>query len=136
VDHLSAHGGVTYSDFIKASDCQCDLPIDEMGWWIGFDCGHYMDYIPFMKASYPDADKSQYRDFNYVLTECKNLADQMAVLDGWPHSFHIAGPDEVICWCEENINNEWAFIEEFSAIGLKDDRDVFLFKLRWFNTES
>ena len=74
------HGGLTY--------CQAELD----GWWIGFDCAHTFDIVPSMellyahdedmikiRAKYPFSSvwKRSYKNINFVIEECKKLAEQM-----------------------------------------------------------
>lgn len=46
---LEVHGGITYAG--KAKPPYCMVPDEEYsklsdGWWIGFDCAHYLDLLP------------------------------------------------------------------------------------------
>lgn len=73
---LSVHGGITFSGTFR----------DEDGWWIGFDCGHYMDSMPGMQAllrprlNMPFQDTPEtYRTSGYVRLQCKELAKQIDV---------------------------------------------------------
>jgi hypothetical protein len=56
----NVHGGLTYS------------AKGEFGWTVGFDCGHFGDYVPGLTGW----NSGTYRDINYVIVECKRLADQ------------------------------------------------------------
>lgn len=76
------HGGITFGEYDN-----------EKQYWIGFDCGHLGDIVPSMElmrkeykiAMPPYLEKfknspifnSTYRNLNYVIEECKNLADQV-----------------------------------------------------------
>lgn len=65
INNILVHGGITYSG---------DRKKDGSIWW-GFDCGHAGDVSPFLETSaFPDAI---YRDKEYVIEECKNLARQI-----------------------------------------------------------
>jgi hypothetical protein len=87
-----AHGGLTYSGFCQEgieSHTICHVPgpgEPEKVWWVGFDCGHYMDVSPRMLA-HPGYSSSIYLDsspgftvtykpFGYVKQECAQLAHQ------------------------------------------------------------
>lgn len=53
---VSCHGGLTYSESYLVDQTDDDI------WWIGFDCGHYMDGYDLEKAKelfaeYPDTIK-------------------------------------------------------------------------------
>jgi hypothetical protein len=54
------HGGLTYS------------AKGEFGWVVGFDCAHFSDYVPGLTGW----NGGTYRDIDYVIAECKRLADQ------------------------------------------------------------
>jgi len=103
------HGGLTYSDGCHEHDDPargvCHVP--EPGrpadvWWLGFDCGHFMDQSPGMdallrrvraehppspeltalearlEATTPDWMRDTYRDLEYVRGEVTRLAAQLA----------------------------------------------------------
>jgi hypothetical protein len=89
---VDVHGGLTFAD-----TCQNDAPevegichVPEPGrpadvWWLGFDCGHFMDFMPGLYArerhlglpALQFADEL-YRDLAYVRGECASLARQLA----------------------------------------------------------
>jgi hypothetical protein len=93
---VDVHGGLTYAD-----SCQEEGPEDrrvchvlEPGrpddvWWLGFDCGHYMDLSPGVAAFERELGLGErldfeglrpvYRDMAYVRTEVMNLAKQLAL---------------------------------------------------------
>ena len=62
LDHIDCHGGLTYSktqeEFTK----------------IGFDCAHYMDYMPYTPFHFGD---EVYRNMTYVKKECMKIVDQL-----------------------------------------------------------
>lgn len=71
------HGGLTFAE----SDTDCGKGGEDNAWWLGFDCGHYMDA--------PDPDLPGYnkhlallsthgtiRTTEYVAAECQKLAEQ------------------------------------------------------------
>ncbi len=85
---FDVHGAITYSDFFG-----------EVGFMIGFDCGHTGDLIPSMEPmreeinltmkkdyanafnGHPSLDKifqRTYRDIPCVIQECKKLAEQVS----------------------------------------------------------
>src|SRR5262245_60814744 len=46
---LNVHGGLTYSDHCSGHICHTPaLGEPDTVWWLGFDCGHLLDYIPGM----------------------------------------------------------------------------------------
>lgn len=91
---LEVHGGITF-----AGDSLSDL--DPKLWWFGFDCGHAGDYAPgrtdtseiqtAIISSMPEELRStmfdilrhgtnhetNYRDQQYVVSECQSLASQL-----------------------------------------------------------
>jgi hypothetical protein len=68
---FTAHGGITFSG-------EWD---DDGKWYIGFDCSHSNDYLPAyvaMTEGMAELMKNNvYRDLDYVLEECINLANQI-----------------------------------------------------------
>jgi hypothetical protein len=79
------HGGLTFAGHWS----------DEGPWWLGFDCGHFMDRMPAMDArlreihktrpDFPDMPevmgwRQEYRDLAYVVDEVTQLAAQLAAL--------------------------------------------------------
>lgn len=96
------HGGLTYAHACQETSDPghgiCHIPAPGRPaevWWFGFDCAHFMDYMPAMAARLaelraerptspprPDALVSveQYRDLGYVVAEVTQLAAQLARL--------------------------------------------------------
>ena len=108
------HGGLTFADA-----CMEDLPegegvchMPEPGrpadvWWLGFDCGHFMDVSPGLearmrqlRADHPDLQREHerlremvdgpvwhdvYRDLGYVRGEVARLAEQLADITAGSH---------------------------------------------------
>jgi hypothetical protein len=65
---VEVHGGLTFAD---EGDGKRRL---KGYWWIGFDCGHSNDYIPFLG---PPRKYLRYRNIKYVTNELKKLARQL-----------------------------------------------------------
>lgn len=65
---LDVHGGVTFAGHDKDDK-------DDGVWWIGFDCAHAFDVIPYMPIMMLQGAK--YRDFTYVSGEVEKLARQL-----------------------------------------------------------
>ena len=66
---VEVHGGLTYSGECAGVICHKT----EKLWWFGFDCAHYMDFIPtFCKIG-----KDIYRDQRYVTEQTMSLAEQL-----------------------------------------------------------
>jgi hypothetical protein len=66
---LRVHGGITFSDFRE----------DGL-FYYGFDCGHAGDLMPGMlqyHAELPSHLRGVYRDQQYVVSECQQLATQL-----------------------------------------------------------
>ena len=65
---VRVHGGVTFGRAVHNE------------WILGFDCGHGGDLIPRMRQVLPLGmglfENEIYRDFDYVSSECKRLAEQ------------------------------------------------------------
>jgi hypothetical protein len=96
---VSVHGGLTFSDGCahgpeESSICHVpDLGEPDNVWWLGFDCGHYDDLCPSMRARerqrYEETGDplwlpvvspygETYRDLEYVRAETARLAEQLA----------------------------------------------------------
>jgi hypothetical protein len=75
---LDVHGGVTYAD---TADNLGEFP--EVLWTIGFDCGHYLDLIPFMYNRYVQGpgewrgQRETYKNMDFVIGQCQHLIDQL-----------------------------------------------------------
>ena len=64
---IDVHGGLTYSKNHKPN---C-LP--DGYWWLGFDCCHVGDYVPY--ASYCLTYEGEtFKDLEFVVNECERLA--------------------------------------------------------------
>lgn len=71
---LFVHGGLTYSSHGE----EPLLPLDNEGWWFGFDCAHAGDLLPLC-SFIPDhlEDHGTYKDIDFVKKECEKLASQL-----------------------------------------------------------
>lgn len=80
------HGGLTYANKCSGEICHAAEPGEpDDVWWLGFDCAHYQDYIPAMRArdrarGWGDRGCDTYRNLPYVETECTDLAKQLAAM--------------------------------------------------------
>ena len=75
----SVHGGLTYSG--ESFD-------DLGGWWLGFDCAHYGDFVPGYDGKMRELKLDGgaiYRELAWVREECVHLAQQAkeAEVKGW-----------------------------------------------------
>ena len=59
---ISVHGGLTFSGGFFGED-----------WWIGFDCAHFNDQVPFLKMS----DRDTYRDVGFCKGELEKMINQL-----------------------------------------------------------
>ena len=64
---IDVHGGLTFSGRLTSAKRQ--------GWWLGFDCGHAGDHIPYFPSL---GDGGTYRYFAYVTAEVIGLAAHLA----------------------------------------------------------
>jgi|SRR5208337_1329848 len=64
-DFIKVHGGITYSRREKN------------GWWIGFDCAHCDDFLPFYKNLNFNFEEMTYKNVKYVIDQCTFLAQQV-----------------------------------------------------------
>lgn len=68
---IEVHGGITWANHFP--ELQDGL------WYIGFDCAHYMDLMPFMSLRDPALwarTGATYKDFEYVKSQIKNMVHQ------------------------------------------------------------
>lgn len=90
---VGVHGGLTYGGLCQVSDdpsdgvCHIRQPDRPEVYWLGFDCGHFMDYMPglasreeLMGLSSGIWKNSHYRTVDYVIDEVQALALQLAAL--------------------------------------------------------
>lgn len=86
---VEVHGGLTFADVcMEGSNAERGVcHVAEPGrpehvWWLGFDTGHAWDLAPAYEMRYPSLrllrESRAYRDLNYVKTECRDLARQLA----------------------------------------------------------
>lgn len=62
-EQIECHGGITYTGGMKEIDS---------GWWIGFDCAHFGDFVPA-----DPVDFGIWRDEMYVTEELHSIVDQL-----------------------------------------------------------
>jgi hypothetical protein len=100
---LEVHGGLTFSDTCRPSEagpqygiCHIEQPgRPDPVWWLGFDCGHFMDKMPGMLAVLDRAGvddpmddptgvlgRSMYKTMEYAIFNCTALARQLAEVSG------------------------------------------------------
>ena len=91
--YFNVHGSLTFSNDYP------DYPVESNLWWLGFDCGHYMDgkdlelmekywgddpkiqrKIEIEKEYYMIGDSYPVCSKEYVENECKSLVDQIIEL--------------------------------------------------------
>jgi hypothetical protein len=60
---IKVHGGVTFDEICEDGARR-----------IGFNCAHCWDIVPFRPISYSNG---VYRNLEYVINECKSIADQI-----------------------------------------------------------
>jgi len=75
---VKVHGGLTFSRVGDGDTWQKEY------WWLGFDCAHAWDLVPYMTSLMSDLRalmSSTYKNFRYVREEIEKLADQVATLD-------------------------------------------------------
>jgi hypothetical protein len=87
---LSVHGGLTYADECGGHICHVPQPGEPADiWWLGFDCAHFGDYDPAMRAylrkrmgdnARPLMPGESYKPLGYVRGEVESLAAQLKAL--------------------------------------------------------
>jgi hypothetical protein len=96
---VDVHGGLTYSAYCQEAPPEHGIcHVAQPGrpakvWWLGFDCAHFMDFMPGMASRLAEIRKQrpdleyipddpfgpqQYRDLAYVVDEVTSLAHQLA----------------------------------------------------------
>lgn len=84
--HLDVHGGLTYSEECRGVICHVIDKKDNL-YWLGFDCGHFGDFVPYLYARKKDPSfikngyRIIYRNFEYVKRETEHLANQLALYE-------------------------------------------------------
>lgn len=97
---VNVHGGLTYSEHCQGPICHVSDAEDGAVWWIGFDCAHFLDYVPGMEALMRDTrfqaalDKklgsklgipgATYKNTAYVRDEVTELAAQLKEMECQP----------------------------------------------------
>ena len=66
LEYVNVHRGLTYGGRMTYKNFK------QRGWWIGFDCAHYMDLVPTMRDN-----GGSYKDLKFVLNEIDGLSRQM-----------------------------------------------------------
>lgn len=79
---ITVHGGLSFAGECKAlhyknEGCHLKDEVTKEPWWFGFDCGHSIDYIPFLNVNLPGNYPSNYRDLKYVESQIEQLANQL-----------------------------------------------------------
>lgn len=68
----TVHGGITYSENkLPCSD-------SEDGWWLGFDCAHAGDYVPYMPSIELYESYAHEWTLEEVIEETRNFARQLS----------------------------------------------------------
>lgn len=65
--NADVHGGLTYSGYLD------EIGVDRR-WWIGFDCAHAGDLMPFSTFGF---DGDEYKNTQFVMHQCISLAHQI-----------------------------------------------------------
>jgi len=76
---VQVHGGLTYAG--KCNGVICHVPRDGEPadvFWLGFDCAHCGDLVPFMFARHGGYPGDVYRDLTYVQKQTRELAEAAA----------------------------------------------------------
>ncbi len=78
LDDVEVHGGLTFAD----ADKPCDKGGPDNGWWLGFDCCHYLDMpdtaLPSEHGMMRFQSEGVVRSQEYVEAECRSLCEQAA----------------------------------------------------------
>tara|TARA_R110000851_G_scaffold332811_1_gene510040 strand:- start:747 stop:1226 length:480 start_codon:yes stop_codon:yes gene_type:complete len=83
---LSVHGGITFArrcnEVGDEGETVCHVaPKDVPRFWLGFDCSHLGDLNPGPSDVYSawafEGEEEIYRDINYVMKQCADLAQEL-----------------------------------------------------------
>lgn len=81
---VEVHGGLTFAGTCQPTTDEsvgiCHTPGEgepDHVWWLGFDCAHAGDEVPDLIRHGLHSDGT-YRTLDYVRSECRNLARQLA----------------------------------------------------------
>jgi hypothetical protein len=72
INDISIHGGFTFSGKMKDDDT----------WYFGFDCAHLGDIDLYMFDFHEIVEEDTYKDKDFVISECQNLARQLKQIIG------------------------------------------------------
>lgn len=105
VEGCDPHGGFTFSELriafnpvipqLKEFDRQNVL------WWLGFDCSHYMDVVPtFASIQGLHSFDRTYKDINYVNNELHRMTCLLCEENPWPKKifYSIVGLYRLALW--------------------------------------
>jgi len=73
---VDVHGGLSYTAFGEDGDTD--------GWYLGFDCAHYLDFSPNPRCHFGEISNGVYRDVGYVYEQCLSLARQAEAAEPLP----------------------------------------------------
>jgi len=83
---VEVHWGLSYTARCAGHICHVPEPGEpDDVWWLGFDCGHAYDVMPFTAKRFgayavleaAGLPATRYRDVAFVRAECEKLADQV-----------------------------------------------------------
>lgn len=83
---VSVHGGLTFAGYCDPSESDetiCHRPAEgrpEKVFWLGFDCGHFMDLQPGL-FGIGGLGNETYKDIGYVANEVEILAGQLKLAE-------------------------------------------------------
>ena len=82
IEEINPHGGLAFSRHCSGDEagiCHTVEPGEpDDVWWLGFDCGHYLDLDPLSASlQYGHGSNEIYRDQAYVTAEVERLAAQV-----------------------------------------------------------
>lgn len=82
ISGLECHGGLSFADGCQKSNPPgegvCHIPEEgepDNTWWLGFDCGHFMDLTPLYPIHFEAGET--YKTIEYVENQCRDLARQI-----------------------------------------------------------
>lgn len=75
-DEIECHGGITWQGKIPGILKDKSKNGNDF-YWVGFDCGHFNDYVPMLDIHPEYRDCVTFRDLDFCIKECKNIIEQI-----------------------------------------------------------
>lgn len=140
---IECHGGPTFAGRFEFKTLSKRMTDDEKvafrkffngkDWWLGFDCGHYEDLIPFMDLGI--CKTSRYRNMEYCEKEIQSMIGQVCELTMQKYiidlySKEYTDRDAIVHWAREHMKTA-TFNDDRNFISTNSSEEYMLYKLTW-----